>query len=147
MIERGRTMLNRWKLGMAAALVCTATATMSKAETISYADAVTTLATDCGADIQKLCKGLNLGNGRIADCLQQNAVKVSPTCKSTLAAVSASISKREEAQTAYSKICAHDMAQHCPGVKGDGYILACLVKTHRIVGAKCNAAITDAGWR
>jgi hypothetical protein len=140
-------MMNTRKTAALAALICLAAVSASKAETISYADAVTTLANDCGADIQKLCKGLNLGNGRIADCLQQNAAKVSPTCKSTLAGVSASISKREEAQTSYSKICAHDMAQHCPGVKGDGNMLACLVKTYRIVGEKCNAAITDAGWR
>lgn len=140
-------MRNLLKLTIAMAFTCVIASTTAKAETISYADAVTTLATDCGADIQKLCKGLNLGNGRIADCLQQNAAKVSPTCKLTLAGVSASISRREAAQAAYSKICAHDIVQHCPGVKGDGYQLACLVKTHRIVGEKCNAAITDAGWR
>jgi hypothetical protein len=133
-------------LAAAAVLACLASAT-AQAETISYADAITTLATDCGADIQKLCKGLNLGNGRIADCLQQNAAKVSPTCKSSLAGVTASIARREEAQTSYTKICAHDMAQHCRGIKGDGYVLACLVKAERIVGAKCSTAITDAGWR
>lgn len=140
-------MRNDLTLAAMAVLVALASPGALRAETISYADAVTTLANDCGADIEKLCKGLNLGNGRIADCLQQNAAKVSPTCKSTLAGVSASISKREEAQTAYARICARDMVQHCPGVKGDGYMLACLVKTYRVVGAKCNAAITDAGWR
>ncbi|TXI06259.1 MAG: hypothetical protein E6Q76_09985 [Rhizobium sp.] len=119
----------------------------ARAETISYADAVTTLSKDCGADIKKLCKGLNLGNNRIADCLQQNASKVSPTCTSSLTTVSASIQQREQAQGAYSQVCAHDMAQHCRGVKGDGYILACLIKTQRLVSGKCNAAITDAGWR
>jgi hypothetical protein len=117
------------------------------AQTISYGDAVTTLAKDCGADIKKLCKGLNLGNNRIADCLRQNAAKVSPTCTSSLGAVSASIQKREQAQAAYSKLCAHDMAQRCRGIKGDGYILACLIKTQKLVGGKCNQAITDAGWR
>ena len=34
---------------------------VARAETISFADAVTTLAKDCGADIMKLCSGLNLG--------------------------------------------------------------------------------------
>ncbi|NTG36924.1 hypothetical protein G6K91_21945 [Agrobacterium rhizogenes] len=130
-----------------AMLACLAVAPTARAETISYADAVTTLANDCGADIQKLCKGLNLGNGRIADCLHQNEAKISPTCKSSLAGVATSISRREQAQTAYTKICSHDIAQHCRGIKGDGYILACLVKAERIVGSKCNAAITDAGWR
>lgn len=91
-------MMKTWKAAAATALMCVASVSGTKAETISYADAVTTLANDCGTDIQKLCKGLNLGNGRIAVCLQQNAAKVSPICRSTLAGVAASLSKREEAQ-------------------------------------------------
>jgi hypothetical protein len=117
------------------------------AETISYADAVTTLAKDCGADIKKLCSGLNLGNGRIADCLQKNSAKVSPTCTSTLGTVTASIKTRQAAQVAYYQVCRQKMATTCRGVKGDGNMLSCLVKANRIVGDKCNQAITDAGWR
>jgi hypothetical protein len=136
-----------WRLIGGAAIAVIAWTCAAKADTISYADAVTVLAKDCGADIKKLCKGLNLGNNRIADCLAQNAGKVSPTCTSTLASVAASIQKREQAQASYSKVCAGDMARRCNGVKGDGYILACLIKTTKYVGAQCNQAISDAGWR
>jgi hypothetical protein len=122
-------------------------AAVGRADTISYADAVTTLAKDCGADIKKLCSGLNLGNGRIADCLHKNAAKVSPVCTSSLASVTASIKQRQAAQTAYFQVCKQKMATTCRGVKGDGNILACLIKADRIVGAECNQAITDAGWR
>jgi hypothetical protein len=118
-----------------------------RAETISYADAVTTLAKDCGSDIKKRCSGLNLGNGRIADCLQKNSAKVSPICTSSLANVTASIKQRQDAQTAYYQICKRNMATTCNGVKGDGNMLSCLIKANRIVGDKCNQAITDAGWR
>lgn len=121
--------------------------TSAQAETISYADAATKLAADCGADIKSLCKGLNLGNNRIGECLREKTAQVSPVCLSSLASVSASIQLREEAQRAYSKICRHDIAQRCKGVKGDGYILACLIKAERRVGAQCNQAITAAGWR
>jgi hypothetical protein len=120
---------------------------VARADTISYADAVTTLAKDCGADIKKLCSGLNLGNGRIADCLQKNTAKVSPTCTSTLATVTASIKQRQAAQIAYYTVCRRNMATTCNGVKGDGNMLACLVKADRITGPKCSQAITDAGWR
>jgi hypothetical protein len=140
-------MPNGRKLTALAAIAVAASLSVAHAEIISYADAVTTLSRDCGADIKKVCKGVNLGNNRIADCLQQNAAKVSPTCTSSLAGVSASIQQREQAQAAYSKVCAHDIAQRCRGIKGDGYILACLIKTQRLVGSKCNQAITDAGWR
>ncbi|MGO4563823.1 cysteine rich repeat-containing protein [Rhizobium sp. 2YAF20] len=120
---------------------------VAHAETISYADAVTSLAKDCGADIKKLCSGLNLGNGQIADCLQKNSAKVSPTCTSTLGTVTASIKQRQAKQVAYYEISKRNMATTCKGVKGDGNMLSCLVKSNRIVSGPCNQAITDAGWR
>lgn len=133
--------------GMLTAIALLAVTSVAQAETISYADAVTTLAKDCGADIQKFCSGMNLGNGAIASCLQQNVAKVSPVCTSSLNNVTASIGQRLKAQTAYFDVCRHDIAQHCRGIKGDGYQLSCLVKSQRIVGSQCNQAITDAGWR
>jgi hypothetical protein len=129
---------------LAAFLILTAAA---RADTISYADAVTTLASDCGSDIKKYCNGENLGNGRIQACLEKNASKVSPTCTSTLGSVMASIAQRQEAQTAVFKVCAHDISQYCNGVKGDGNILSCLVETKKVDNKACNQAITDAGWR
>ncbi|MEP9388852.1 hypothetical protein [Mesorhizobium sp. KR9-304] len=117
------------------------------AQTISYADAVTVLADDCGADIKKYCRGLNLGNNEIRNCLEQNQAKVSPTCTSTLASVVVSIQRRLEAQASVFKVCAGRAKQLCKGVVGEVHILQCLVKTERIDGEKCNQAITDAGWR
>ncbi|EJJ29459.1 hypothetical protein [Rhizobium sp. CF142] len=140
-------MQKNWRLVGAAAIAVIAGTCAAKADTISYADAITVLAKDCGADIKKFCKGMNLGNNRIADCLAQNSAKVSPTCTSTLASVAASIQKREQAQSSYKKVCAGDMARRCNGVVGDGYILACLIKTQKRVGAQCNQVISDAGWR
>lgn len=128
-------------------LIGFATTGIARGETLSYADAVTKLAQDCGSDIQKYCKGLNLGNGRIADCLEKNASKISSVCTGSLTSVVASISQREQAQAAYEKVCKHDMTQRCASVKGDGHILACLIKAERHVGKACNQAITDAGWR
>ena len=117
------------------------------AETLSYADAVTKLAEDCGADIKKLCHGLNLGAGRLARCLQEKAARVSPTCKSSMELVFASISQRQQAQASYKKICSGDISRRCKGVKGDGYVLACLTKGHKHISIECAQAMTDAGWR
>ncbi|MBB4167452.1 cysteine rich repeat-containing protein [Rhizobium sp. BK538] len=132
--------------GVALAAFLSMTA-VSKADTISYADAVTTLAKACGADIKKFCNGENLGKGRIQACLEKNASKVSPTCTSTLASVMSSIAQRQEAQASVFKVCQHDISQYCNGVKGDGNILSCLVETKRVDNRECNQAITDAGWR
>ena len=121
---------------------------VGQAQTISYADAATLLARDCGADVKKFCKGLNLGNGKVQNCLEQHQAKVSPTCTSTMAGVIASIEQRLAAQASVAKLCAGDAARACHGVKGgDAHILGCLLKAKDVVGAKCNQAITDAGWR
>jgi hypothetical protein len=132
--------------GTALAVFLTLTAA-ARADTISYADAVTTLAKDCGSDIKKFCNGENLGNGRIQACLEKNASKVSPTCTSTLGSVMTSISQRQEAQASVFNVCQHDISQYCNSVKGDGNVLSCLVETKRVDNKACNQAITDAGWR
>jgi hypothetical protein len=140
-------MLKRQIILVAVAFASIGLITPASAQTLSYADAVTKLASECGSDIQKLCKGLNLGSGRIADCLQQNAAKVSPTCKASLATVFQSITQREHAQMSYEQVCMRDMSKRCSGIKGDGFVLACLVKKEPRVGKECNQVITDAGWR
>lgn len=141
-------MLKELNLVAAATFIAFMThAVASRADTISYADAVTTLAKECGADIKKHCKGINLGGGRIQSCLEENSAKVAPACTSTLSSVMASIQQRQEAQRTYIKVCQHDMSQYCNGVVGDGHILSCLIETSRVDGRKCDQAITDAGWR
>jgi hypothetical protein len=151
-----RLNLNGWELQMASRLgvfggailmVSLALTGLGRAQTISYADAITVLAKDCGADIKKHCRGLNLGNNEIRNCLEKNQAQVSPTCTSTLASVVASIQLRLEAQASVFKVCAGRAKQLCKGVVGEVHILQCLIKTERLDGEKCNQAITDAGWR
>jgi len=138
------------KLGLFGGAVLIALLTLTaatRADTISYADAVTTLATDCGTDIKKFCKGMNLGGGRIQSCLEGHAGKVSPTCTASLASVVTSIRARLAAQSSFAAICKHDAAQYCKGVKGEGNVLSCLNKAKRVNEGQCGQAITDAGWR
>lgn len=134
-------------VGAIALAAMLAQASLAGAQTMSFADAVTTLAKECGADIKKHCAGLNLGNNRIQQCLAKHQAQVSPTCTSTLAAVTASIEQRLAAQASVMKICATDANQHCKGVVGEYHVLQCLLKTTKIDSGKCNQAITDAGWR
>ncbi len=80
---------------------------------------MTTLAQDCGKDIKKFCKGLNLGNNQIRECLEGNQAEVSPTCTSTSRAVTASIERRLAAQASVFEVCAGNAKQHCKGVVGE----------------------------
>lgn len=107
-----------------AMLITLATASISRPESISYAEAVTTLSNDCGADIQNLCKGLNLGKiGRSADgCAFKRTLlitsKVGPTLKPQeidhlpktclIAYGDGNIAKRRR------YVAVTDIGQHCP---------------------------------
>jgi hypothetical protein len=91
---------------------------------------------------------VSLGNNRIRECLQQNAAQVSPQCSSTLAMVLTSIQKRQEAQASVMKVCRDDAGRRCQGVvPGEAHVLTCLLQAAKTVSAKCNTAITEAGWR
>ncbi len=131
---------------LAAAFFSGGLAAPLQAQTLSYADAITQLSQACGRDIQTYCKGLNLGNGRIYDCLQHQST-ISATCNTSLAKVLQSLATRERAQAAYQKQCSRDIARRCSGIKGDGFVLICLLKKEQRVSEGCNQAITDAGWR
>jgi hypothetical protein len=120
----------------------------ASAATISFADAMSIMARDCGADVQKHCKGVPLANNGVGQCLVANQAKVSPVCIQTLAAVRASLTARIEAQDNVLKVCRGDANRRCQGVvKSDAHTLDCLLKAASHVSKKCNAAITNAGWR
>jgi Cysteine rich repeat len=118
------------------------------AQTISYQQAVEGLSKACGADIDRSCKGVNLGDGRIFDCLQKNSAKVSENCKTAYAFTAASIAKRAAAQDAAPQLCATDIKRFCKEYDaGNGRIMRCLLSNTSKLDAPCNQAITDAGWR
>lgn len=120
----------------------------ASAATVSFADAMSIMARDCGKDVQKYCKGVPLANNGVGNCLIQNQAQVSPVCIQTLAAVRASLAARIEAQDNVLKVCRGDANRRCQGVvKSDAYTLDCLLKAANTVSKKCNAAITNAGWR
>ncbi|WP_394043233.1 hypothetical protein [Roseixanthobacter liquoris] len=139
--------MTRIRVMLAAALLAGSVVSAS-AQTISYADAAGLLAQSCGKDIETLCKGVNLGNGLIRQCLDAKADKVSAQCKSDYAKVMVSIEKRVAAQQSILKVCNADAARLCQGmVMGDGNLLSCLLEATKVVSPACNQTITDAGFR
>lgn len=118
------------------------------AQTIGFAEAIDRLAAACGADIKKHCKGVPLGSGGVRNCLVRNQAKNAPRCNATMAEVFRLVQIRLAAQAAVPKLCDADIRRLCQGVQpGDGNLLECGLKAKRAVSAKCNQAITDAGWR
>ncbi len=150
-IAPGWDTLCRERIGVfgGAALVAFLTLTAAGwADTISYADAVTVLAKDCGSRHQEVLQwrepwtaaGSRPASKRTYQRFPQSALR-------RLASVLTSIAQRQEAQASVFKVCQHDVSQYCNSVKGDGNILSCLVETKRVDSKACNQAITDAGWR
>ncbi len=117
------------------------------AQTIGYADAMGILVKSCGPDIEKYCKKVNLGNGRIEGCLADNAANVSAACKADYAQVYVMLQARFAAQEAVPKLCGADVKNLCPDItRGKGYTLQCLLNKRRL-SRRCSQAITDAGYR
>jgi OOP family OmpA-OmpF porin len=119
----------------------------AKAQTLGYAEAVGQLAVSCGPDIDKFCKKLSLGGGRILQCLNQNQAGVSAECKSSIANVSFLVQKRATARAAVRRICDADIRRFCGGIQGgDGNLLECFKKVKSNVSRACLSVVVDAGY-
>jgi hypothetical protein len=142
--------MKSWKNVVAAIALATAAllAFSAQAQTMSFEEAATILLKSCGKDIEKLCPGVNLGSGRLRNCLDQKQASVSGQCKGDMARAFDGMQRRAQARVAVLKICERDGLRLCGSVqKGDGQILECMILAQRSVSAKCNQAITDAGYR
>jgi hypothetical protein len=74
----------------------------------------------CAADAAKLCKGIQQGEGRVAQCLKEHANELSPACKKN-------IGETKEKVQDFKEACKDDSAKLCKGTKpGGGRILQCL---------------------
>jgi len=130
----------------AAALLLTATSA-SHAQTVGYADALGQLGQTCGADIARLCKTVNLGGGRIIQCLNQHSASVSAACKTSIGATTLLLSTRANARAAVMKVCAPNIVRACPDVTpGDGNLLDCYMKAKHLFSPQCRQTVADAGY-
>jgi hypothetical protein len=119
----------------------------ASAQTMSYADAISQLAAACNADLQKFCRGIELGP-RLKACLDANQNRMSPNCQQTRAAVYASISRRAAAQRNIGDICSADIARLCGTSHADAHLVECLLASSPVaMSPQCNQTFTDTGWR
>jgi hypothetical protein len=138
--------MRRWTVLLASAfLICGVAA--APAQTMSSADAISQLAAACGAGVQKLCKGVELGP-RLKNCLDLNAGRMSPQCQQTRDVVYASIARRAVAQRNIGDICSADIERLCGTSHADAHLVECLVSVSpAAISPRCNQTFTDTGWR
>ncbi len=91
----------------------------------------------CAADVQKYCKDVQPGGGRIAICLKEHQNDLSPACKEKIAVVKEEVKEVHEA-------CKGDVQQFCKDVKpGGGRIARCLKEHQNELSAGCKGKITE----
>lgn len=130
-----------------ASIVFTAAlSTDAVAQTIGYSEAVDQFAVACKADIDRHCKKIPLGGGRLSQCLNQNPA-VGAGCKSTITNLRNMTAKRAAARSSIMRICDTDIRRLCEGMQaGDGNLMECFFKTYRNASSQCRQAVSDAGY-
>src|SRR5262249_36932243 len=101
--NRGAHMSKLIHLAAIALSLCAATHS-SSAQSIGYADALGVLGKNCGRDIDKFCKKVNLGGGRMLQCLGQNEAAVSGGCKTSFVQMQTLLTTRAEARAAVLQV-------------------------------------------
>ena len=92
----------------------------------------------CRADLQKLCKGVQPGGGRIAACLKQHESELSPGCRERM-------TEAREQGKEFAQACKADTETLCKGVQqGQGRIMRCLVEHKDKLSGECRAKISEA---
>jgi hypothetical protein len=85
----------------------------------------------CTDDVQKFCKDVQPGAGRIARCLKEHEADLSRACKRQMAEVKKRAHEFREA-------CEDDVLSLCAGVKpGGGRIIKCLKEHESELSPEC----------
>lgn len=85
----------------------------------------------CRADIEKFCKDVKFGHGRIAQCMKQHEAELSPACVDQ-------INEAKEKAKDFIKACKPDAEKFCKEVKpGQGRIIKCLKQHEAELSADC----------
>jgi hypothetical protein len=92
----------------------------------------------CGADIEKLCKEVQPGHGRVVACLNEHVGELSAQCKPLVTKVAARMSEPMEAHGD----CAEDLKKLCADVKpGSGRMGLCLGEHSAELSPACKKRI------
>jgi Golgi apparatus protein 1 len=87
----------------------------------------------CKEDAERLCKGVEPGQGRIVQCLKQHEAELSPACKQRRD------SFRERMQEIHAA-CQEDAQKYCAGVQpGGGRIARCLEQHQADLSEACRS--------
>jgi|SRR4051812_8561111 hypothetical protein len=120
---------------------------LAAAQTMSFGESAGLIASSCGADITANCRGVNLDSNRLKECLSRNQDVVSAQCKATYFKAFEAIQKRIAARVTVANACQREIVKLCGGTtKETSKSIPCLMTTNG-VGARCQQAMGEAGYR
>jgi hypothetical protein len=102
-----------------------------------------TMGAACKADLEKLCAGVDPGEGRLIKCLKEKESQVSAECKASWDKMK---DERKDRRQEMRVACGGDAEKHCPGMKpGDGQLMKCMKEKEAQLSAGCKAAMSEMG--
>jgi len=124
--------------------ICAAAAVTFALGTASAQDVVAEVQKGCAKEIDQYCKGVTLGEGRLAACFYAYEDKLSNQCQYTLYEAASQLEAAAVVLDYFVDQCGKDIVKLCSGVEaGEGRILACLTSQSTALSSSCSQAITN----
>jgi len=102
----------------------------------------------CKVELEKYCKNVTPGGGRILACLYAYGDKLSPKCEYALYDVAVQLERAVAALSYVANECDEDLDQYCSAVSpGEGRLLDCLKKKDKQLTKRCKQALKDVGLK
>ena len=96
----------------------------------------------CKGDVEKFCKNVQPGHGRMAGCLRDNTANLSAACTEQMAKMDERHKQMRERMQGAVEACKGDVEQYCKDVQpGRGRIGQCLKANDAKLSATCKAAL------
>ena len=109
---------------------------------------VDTVANGCKEEIEKYCKNVTPGEGRVLACLYAYEDKLSGKCEYALYDAAAQLERAVAALSYVVNECSSDLRKFCGSVAaGEGRLLQCIQKNDAQVSARCKQARKDVGLK
>ncbi|HWP01067.1 MAG TPA: cysteine rich repeat-containing protein [Methylococcus sp.] len=115
-------------------------------ETVSSGSTADLFREGCKAELDKYCKEVTPGDGRVLACLYAYQDKLSTRCEYAIFDAAAQLQRAVNALSYVAAECDDDLERFCANVDpGEGRLLNCLEKNEKKVSKRCKQAIQDVG--
>jgi hypothetical protein len=133
---------------VAALLLSVLTSSASVAQSPVVAQWKTYVLESCGKELNRFCKSVAAGDGRLLACLYAREKSLSAGCKTAVSAARERLARSYAAMTEAQRVCEPDAKRLCSGVvAGGGNLTDCLARARARVSRTCNAVLDEALMR